>query len=37
MTGLSYHTFNAPLTLGVQPNIRTVTSGSHGGVLYMNG
>ena len=37
MTGLAYHTFNAPITSGVQPNIRTVTSGTHGGVLYMNG
>lgn len=37
ITGLSQHTFNAPLTSGVQPNIKTVTSGSHGGVLYMNG
>ncbi len=37
MTGLSKHLFKSHITLGVQPKIKTITSGSHGGVLYMNG
>ena len=37
MTGLAKHIFNGVITNTVKPVIKTITSGSHGGVLYMNG
>ena len=37
MTGLAKHIFNGVITNTVKPVIKTIASGSHGGVLYMNG
>lgn len=37
MTGTAIHKYEALITNGVAPIIRTVTSNSHGGALYMNG